>query len=76
MASSKLSVKILGVVKSTIEMCYKTYPDLCLEDMQNACDDIILGQPFLSTHKSVIFTFHGNQETLLKKTLQKINVSR
>jgi len=32
--------------------------------MQNACADVILGQRFLESHKSVVFEFGGHEDTL------------
>ena len=64
MATTKLSLTTQGRVQTKLLVYDKIYADVCLDVMQNACADIILGQRFLKKHKTVVFTFGGKQETL------------
>ena len=64
MASKELQLTTSGRSSLTLTLFGKTYKNILMDVMTNACCDIILGQKFLGRHQSVNFEFDGKEEIL------------
>ena len=65
MASTEFNLKTYGRVKTTLKLFDRTYTNMTLDIMKDACADVILGQKFLERHNAVTFKFGGDEEDLV-----------
>ena len=75
MAQSSSKVQVSGLCRVDLTLLEVTYESVTLYVMKDLCVDVLLGREFLELHKSVVFNFDGNKESLVVPKTERCAVT-